>query len=269
MKTILVIDDERDVLDIVRSVLKTKGYNVLCAAGGEEGLRTAEREGVDLIVCDLMMPKVSGLEVIKRLKKHETLCTIPIVVLSAVSADRDKPPEFWAKGLGVDEFIEKPFDPLDLLGRVEALLRRSLYVSARAGAGNTPLPVRNRVDLKAAEPEDVARAYVEAWNSRDWETEYNCLGEEMTSSYKREDYLLARERAWQEDTGANRVQSLAGVLESKITGLIAKIVAERKETFNGRVWMKKNTFTFKKTNNGWKIVRFREEPLTRTETQFE
>lgn len=269
MKTILVIDDERDVLDIVRSVLRTKGYTVLCAAGGEEGLQTAEREGVDLIVCDLMMPKVSGLEVIKRLKKHPTLCAVPVIVLSAVSADHDKPPDFWARGLGVEEFIEKPFDPLDLLGRVEALLRRSLYVSSKQQSSGTPRPVRPDVELKTASPEDIARAYIESWNYRDWDTEYNCLGDEMTSSCKRDDYMAARERAWKDDGGTERTQKVAGVVENKVTGVIAKVVCERKDSFRGRTWMKRNTVTLKKTHAGWKIVRFKEEPLTRDETQFE
>ncbi len=270
MKTILVIDDEQDVLDIVRSVLKTKGYNVLCANGGEEGLVMAERDRPDLLVADLMMPKVSGLEVIKRVKASSRLNGIPIVVLSAVSADKDRPADFWARGLGVDEFIEKPFDPLDLLGRVEALLRRAGYASAKSGpSGQTPHPQRPSIDLKQASPDEVAKAYIESWNYKDWETEYACLADDMTQHYEKDQYVRSRESTWADDDGARKRFKVSGIIEKTVSGVVAKVVCEKKELFDGRTWMRKCTITMKKTGEGWKIMRFREDPLARSETQLE
>ncbi len=268
MKTILVIDDERDVLDIVRSVLKTKGYDVLCAGGGEEGMVIAERDRPDLIIVDLMMPKVSGLEVIKRAKASKRVNGTPIVVLSAVSADQDRPPDFWARGLGVDEFIEKPFDPLDLLGRVEALLRRADYVSARPPGGTTPRPIRSTVDLATAPPEKVVAAYIESWNHKDWETEYACLAEEMTQHYEKSQYIQSRESTWVVEDGGRRRMKLVGVVENTVSGVVAKIVCDKKEVFDGRTWKKRCTATLKKTAAGWKIMRIREVPMTRDETEF-
>ncbi len=274
MKNILVIDDEQDVLEIVRSVLKTKGYTVRCAVGGEDGLRQAEAETPDMIICDLMMPKISGMEVVKRLKKNPAFDEVPIIILSAVAAESDKPEEYWARGLGVDEYICKPFDPLDLIGRVEYLLRRKHYVSANR-AGATPMPRRDTPEpppasrLETAGPSDICAMYVETWNSRDWVTEYNLMGEELVGNYPIDDYVGRRQYAYeQEEQG--RSQSVAGYIEEKISGVIAKVVLERKDNMaNGRVWMKKCTFTLKKTNKGWKIVRVRDLPLRKCDTQFE
>ncbi|MEQ8822600.1 MAG: response regulator [Sumerlaeia bacterium] len=272
MKTILVIDDEREVLEIVRTVLKTKGYKIQCAEGGEAGLKLAEELEPDLIVCDLMMPRVSGMEVVKRLKRHQRLRRIPIVVLSAFGADDKRPPEFWARGLGVDDFLSKPFDPLDLLGRVEYIFRRDEYVSTRAETADLSAvkdlkrkaseTQSEYLDLSDASPSDIARAYIESWNAQDFVTEFRTLSEELTGGLSESDYVLTRLQTYQAEDGAYRQQRLAKVTSESISGFIAKVIGERHDIVGRRETAKEATITMKKTQNGWRIVRYTEKPLT-------
>jgi len=275
MKQILVIDDERDVLELVRSILRTKGYKVRCAEGGEEGLRQAEEEIPDLIVCDLMMPRISGMEVVKRLRRSERLRQIPVIILSAVGADSDKPAEYWAQGLGVDEYIPKPFDPMDLLGRVEFIFRRNQYksmggtplpVADEAGSTRTPSesgtytpppvkPTRIEVDLQNASPAEIAQAYVAAWNLRDWTTEYECMDPAIMAHYPLSQYKERRTEAWAEE---RRDQKLDDILDESIKGAEATVRAMREDSMNGAKSSRMLTFSLKKTEGGWKIIRFRE-----------
>lgn len=273
MKNILVIDDERDVLEIVRSVLRTKGYRVRCAEGGEEGLRQAEEDPPDLIVCDLMMPRVSGLEVIKRLRKHERLARIPIVVLSAVGSEQEKPPEYWAEGLGVDEFVPKPFDPLDLLGRVEYIFRRETYRSSSEvplpsfeGATSTSRnpatpPPREATPpplaLDKLSPSEVAKAYTEAWNDRNWATEYNAMDPAIMGHYPLEEYKARRDEAWAED---RRTQNVVEIVSEQVSGATATVVLIREDTTTVRTFRNRITFSLKQTDTGWKVLRFKDEP---------
>lgn len=83
-KKILVVDDERDALEIVRATLQTKGYEIDLAHDGEEGLDKIQRGKPDLVILDLMMPKISGLEICKLLKKDPSTADLPIIVLSAI-----------------------------------------------------------------------------------------------------------------------------------------------------------------------------------------
>jgi DNA-binding response OmpR family regulator len=268
MKKILVIDDERDVLEVVRSVLKTKGYTVRCAEGGEEGLRQAETEEPDLIICDLMMPRVSGLEVLKRLRQKPKFENTPIIVLSAVGEDSDKPEEYWARGLGVDEYICKPFDPLDLLGRVEFIFRRGSYRSVRAEGGaqarNTPAPLPARatprpVDVTTLSPVELVQTYVEAWNTRDWETEYACMDQAIVGHFPLEEYRFRRDQAFAEP-GSHRTQQVVRVVDHYTVGDMGRVTIEREDSGEGRTVVRKLTFSLKQTAKGWKIVRYKEEP---------
>ncbi|MDK2973547.1 MAG: two-component system, OmpR family, alkaline phosphatase synthesis response regulator PhoP [Candidatus Sumerlaeota bacterium] len=274
MKKILVIDDERDVLEVVRSVLKTKGYTVRCAEGGEEGLRQAESEAPDLIICDLMMPRISGLEVIKRLHANPRFDSTPIIVLSAVGEDSDKPTEFWARGLGVDDYITKPFDPLDLLGRVEFIFRRGSYKSlqdteaqhaANGGqaAGRTPLPhapTPKPVDLAALSPSELVKVYVDSWNIRDWETEYRCMDDSIMGHFPLDDYRLRREQAFAEE-GGKRTQHVTEILEEYSVSDMGRVTCEREDNLGERTVRKRLTFSLKKRDGGWRILRFKEEPV--------
>lgn len=258
-KKILIIDDEVDVLQIVRAVLTTKGHEVIEAHGGEEGLQKAELHKPDLIICDLMMPRVSGLEVIKRLRKNEELRQTPMIVLSALGNEEERNPDFWVRTLGVDDYVQKPFDPLDLLGRVEYIFRRSSYGTQKATAaepskvdqdGETLMPV----DLSDANPTEVVRAFVESWNRQDFATEYQAMGEEMVGQMGLHDYVGLRRQTYLEEKGQERWQRVADVIDEKVSLNVAKVVIDRENTVNGQSGKRRETYSLKKTNKGWKII---------------
>ncbi len=272
-KRILSIDDESDVLEIIRAVLRTKGHQVVTALGGEAGLIEAERTTPDLITLDLMMPRMSGLEVIKRLKASDKLRHVPVIVISAIAADDKRTAEFWIKGLGVADFIDKPFDPLDLLGRVEYIFRRSSYGSAPSqgpampageAAGSLSSASRDGIP-KDAPPSEVVRLFVESWNERDFGTEFDGLGEEMTGGLKRADYVARRIQVHSEDSGHELVQRVACVVSEDVSVNLAKVVIDREEVHGGKTRRRREAFALKKTLQGWKIVNYRalkESPST-------
>jgi two-component system phosphate regulon response regulator PhoB len=119
---ILIIDDEPDVADIVAMNLKAEGYKILIADNGESGLAKAKAEAPNLIVLDLMLPKMSGLEVCKALKREAATARIPIIMLTAKSDEVDR---IVGLELGADDYVTKPFSPRELLLRVQSVLRRS------------------------------------------------------------------------------------------------------------------------------------------------
>ncbi len=118
---ILVVDDEEDILELVRFHLAREGYQLTLAATGEEALKKAKRETFDLVVLDLMLPGLDGLEVAKALKADARTKSVPIVMLTAKGEDADV-----VSGLeiGADDYITKPFSPRVLTARVKAVLRR-------------------------------------------------------------------------------------------------------------------------------------------------
>jgi len=119
---ILVVDDEEDILELVRYNLTREGYRVVGALSGEEALKKARLEALDLIVLDLMLPGIDGLEVAKKLKANEKTRHIPIVMLTAKGEEADI---VTGLELGADDYITKPFSPRVLLARVRTALRRT------------------------------------------------------------------------------------------------------------------------------------------------
>jgi len=119
--SVLVVDDEEDLLELVRYNLTREGYRVTCVGTGEDALKAARKQPPDLIVLDLMLPAVDGLEVCRRLKGDSKTRDIPIIMLTAKSEESD-----MVVGLerGADDYIAKPFSPRVLSARVKALLRR-------------------------------------------------------------------------------------------------------------------------------------------------
>ena len=120
MKTrVLVVDDEMSILKFLRSNLEERGYAAISAADGEEALNIIERELPDLIILDVMMPKMDGFEVCRRLREWSP---IPIIMLSARGDEKDK---VQCLDLGADDYIVKPFGSNELMARVSAVLRRT------------------------------------------------------------------------------------------------------------------------------------------------
>src|SRR5690349_321743 len=120
--TVLVIDDEKDLLELVRYNLEKERLAVLTAADGGEGLALGTRQRPDLIVLDLMMPNMDGLEVCRQLKADPRTEEIPIIMLTAKAAETDR---VVGLELGADDYVTKPFSPRELVARVKAVLRRT------------------------------------------------------------------------------------------------------------------------------------------------
>lgn len=131
---VLVIDDEKPISDIIKFNLEKEGYEVVTAFDGEEGLEKVESDQPDLIILDLMLPKIDGLEVAKRVRaKHNT----PIIMVTAKDSELDK---VLGLELGADDYVTKPFSNRELVARVKANLRRQ-------DAGSAPSETENN-DIK-------------------------------------------------------------------------------------------------------------------------
>ena len=120
-ETILVVDDDPTVSDVVRRYLERAGYSVTLAGDGRDALAAYERVRPDLVVLDLMLPGIDGLEVCRRLRS--TPAGVPIVMLTALGEEADR---VLGLQLGADDYVTKPFSPRELVLRVQSVLRRSL-----------------------------------------------------------------------------------------------------------------------------------------------
>lgn len=118
MERILIVDDEKEIRDLIEIYLKGEGYNTVKAVDGEEALEILKREEIDLIILDIMMPKLNGIEACMKIREEREM---PIIMLSAKSEDTDK---ILGLNMGADDYLTKPFNPLELVARVKSQLRR-------------------------------------------------------------------------------------------------------------------------------------------------
>ena len=130
-KTILVVEDEKDILQLVKLYLEKEGFRVVTAMTGLDCLTQVKTETPDLIVLDLMLPEMDGLDVCKRLRAKTETAMLPIIMLTAKAEESDT---VIGLELGADDYVTKPFSPKALTARVKALLRRTERApSAEAG----------------------------------------------------------------------------------------------------------------------------------------
>ena len=115
---ILVVDDEKEIADLLEIYLISDGFQVLKAYSAKEGLRILEEKKIDLVLLDVMMPDMDGIAMCRRIRETNN---IPIIMLSAKSTDLDK---ILGLGTGADDYVTKPFNPLELVARVKSQLRR-------------------------------------------------------------------------------------------------------------------------------------------------
>ena len=115
---ILIVDDEKEIRDLIDIYLKGEGYDTIKAENGEEALNILSSNDVDLIILDIMMPKVNGIEACLKIREEREM---PIIMLSAKSEDMDK---ILGLNTGADDYLTKPFNPLELVARVRSQLRR-------------------------------------------------------------------------------------------------------------------------------------------------
>lgn len=127
---ILVADDDKEIADLVEIHLVSDGFHVIKAYGGKEALQIFHEEKIDLAILDIMMPEMDGMEVCREIRKESH---IPIIMLSAKDTDLDK---ITGLGSGADDYVTKPFNPLELMARVKSQIRRYMTFSndhARTG----------------------------------------------------------------------------------------------------------------------------------------
>jgi len=117
-EVILVVDDEKEIRDLIGIYLLNDGYSIIKAANGAEALKVIKDENVDLIILDIMMPIMDGMEACMKIREEKNM---PIIMLSAKSEDMDK---IMGLTTGADDYVSKPFNPLELLARVKSQLRR-------------------------------------------------------------------------------------------------------------------------------------------------
>ena len=130
MGKILIVEDEANIRQLVRYNLEKEGFQVMEAADGLQGLRTAQREKPDLVLLDLMLPGMDGLEVCRTLKGAPVTAALPIIMLTAKGEEVDK---IIGLELGADDYMTKPFSPRELTARIKAVLRRSQKETALPG----------------------------------------------------------------------------------------------------------------------------------------
>ena len=118
---ILIVEDEKDIVKMLDYNLKKEGFKTLSAHNGEDGLDMARKENPDLILLDLMLPEMDGLDVCKAIKNEAKTSHIPIIILTAKAQETDK---IVGLELGADDYITKPFSPRELIARIKAVLRR-------------------------------------------------------------------------------------------------------------------------------------------------
>ena len=129
--SIFVVEDEADIFDVIQYNLTREGYRVKGASDGEEALLSIRRENPDLVVLDLMLPGLDGLEVCRRVKDDPLTRDIPIVMVTAKGEESDV---VLGLGLGADDYVVKPFSPRELVARIKAVLRRGRLRDEEGGS---------------------------------------------------------------------------------------------------------------------------------------
>ncbi len=186
-ESVLIVEDEEDIRELVRFNLTKEGYQVVGVGTGEEGLAAAERQPPDLILLDLMLPGVDGLTVCRKLKGNPRTQHIPVVMLTAKGEEVDV---VCGLTVGADDYIPKPFSPRILLARVQALLRRVQQQATELEEGPRTITIHDLVIHPGRHEVTVAGDPVELSS-----TEFRVL------------YFLARRPGWV----FNRQQILDGV----------------------------------------------------------
>ena len=154
-KTILVVDDEPGIVTIVRDYLERAGFRVLTAGDGETAMRLARMERPGLMVLDLMLPGIDGLDILTLLRSDPTLRLIPVIMLTARVEEADR---LVGLELGADDYVTKPFSPRELVARVRAVLRRTegegVY-SPTIRAGDLTIDLERRTVRNGSSPVEV------------------------------------------------------------------------------------------------------------------
>lgn len=145
--TILVIEDEKDLSELLEYNLKKEGFAVATARSGAEGLKMAIETSPDMVVLDLMLPDIFGIDVCRTLRENSDTASIPIIMLTAKSQTSDKIEGLTA---GADDYLTKPFSPRELVARIKAISRRSVGTRKRTSQGKIAFDYLS-IDLEACQ----------------------------------------------------------------------------------------------------------------------
>lgn len=119
---ICLVDDDPEICDLIRITLETRNYTVLEAHEGEEGLDLVQHCEPDLILLDLKMPGMNGFELLNRIRMLPSHAHVPVIIMTSLTTDSERSEDDWKDRIGVSDFISKPFEPMDLIRRVEKVL---------------------------------------------------------------------------------------------------------------------------------------------------
>ncbi|WP_427338512.1 response regulator [Caloranaerobacter sp. DY30410] len=128
LKKILIVDDEEHIIELIRFNLETNGYHVITANDGNEALKKIKEERPNLVILDLMLPSIDGIEICKILRKDKETEKLPIIMLTAKSEEIDM---ILGLEIGADDYITKPFSVRELLARIKAVLRRTQEIQEK------------------------------------------------------------------------------------------------------------------------------------------
>ncbi len=170
-ETVLVVDDDPDVARFVEVNLRSAGYDVTVASNGEEALERAIELRPDLVLLDVMMPKLDGFEVAQRLRRDSRTSSSSIIMLTAKALSSDK---VLGLSSGADDYIIKPFDPVELLARVKGTLRRAREMRALSPLTGLPgnIRVQEEIRRRVAEQEPFALLYADLDNFKAYNDHY-------------------------------------------------------------------------------------------------
>ena len=139
MQTILVCDDDKEIVEAIEIYLQQEGFHVLKAYDGEEALEILKNNEVHLLIMDVMMPKLDGIRATLKIRENSS---IPIIILSAKTEDSDK---ILGLNIGADDYVEKPFNPLELVARVKSQLRRYTQLNPNSSTGKA---AKNEISIR-------------------------------------------------------------------------------------------------------------------------
>ena len=167
MHQILVCDDDKEIVNAIEIYLSKEGYHILKAYNGKQALQILKKEEVHLIILDIMMPEMDGIETAKAIRERENK-TIPIIMLSAKSEDYDK---ILGLNIGADDYVTKPFNPMELIARVNSQIRRYTMLGSLPHEETSNLYQTGQLMIN----DDTKQVIVEGKEIKLTPTEYNIL----------------------------------------------------------------------------------------------
>lgn len=202
---VLVVDDEKPLRDFVRRNLEVRGYKVMTASNGLEALAVFKNENIQLVIMDIMMPHMDGLETMRRIRQESN---VPIIILTAMGEEADKVRAF---DLGADDYLTKPFGVGELLGRTKAVLRRSDWSEPTSGDERI---VRGDIEVEVEQHRVTVRGEVVDLTP----TEFNLLVFFMKNAGKALHHRAILQHVWGAEYGdeAEYLRVYVGKLRQKI-----------------------------------------------------